>query len=89
MINLNQLQNLMQNRKPETAIILGSGLGSIADNLQNKLIIKYEEIEGFLKARLPDITGNLSSEKLIIKKYYVCRDVFTSTKVTTRKLLLK
>ena len=57
MINLNQLQNLMQNRKPETAIILGSGLGGIADNLQNKLIIKYEEIEGFPKSTVAGHNG--------------------------------
>lgn len=57
MINLNQLQNLMQNRKPETAIILGSGLGEIADNLQNKLIIKYEEIEGFPKSTVAGHNG--------------------------------
>ena len=57
MINLNRLQNLMQNRKPETAIILGSGLGGIADNLQNKLIIKYEEIEGFPKSTVAGHNG--------------------------------
>ena len=64
MINLNQLQNLMQNRKPETAIILGSGLGSIADNLQNKLIIKYEEIEGFPKSTVAGHNGQFVIGKI-------------------------
>ncbi len=64
MINLNQLQNLMQNRKPETAIILGSGLGEIADNLQNKLIIKYEEIEGFPKSTVAGHNGQFVIGKI-------------------------
>lgn len=64
MINLNQLQNLMQNHKPETAIILGSGLGSIADNLQNKLIIKYEEIEGFPKSTVAGHNGQFVIGKI-------------------------
>ena len=34
------------NEKPTVAIILGSGLADIADNLENKVIIKYEELSG-------------------------------------------
>lgn len=33
--------------KPDIAIVLGSGLGGFADNIQNKEYIPYSEIEGF------------------------------------------
>ena len=47
MINFPQLQRLLQDRRPQTAIILGSGLGAVADNIENPLIIDYADIEGF------------------------------------------
>lgn len=47
MIDLKQFKRLLQNRKPDTAIILGSGLGAIADNIKNPLIIRYSDIKGF------------------------------------------
>ena len=64
MIDLNQLHNLMQGHKPETAIILGSGLGGIADNLQDKLIIKYEEISGFPQSTVAGHNGQFVIGKI-------------------------
>ena len=40
---------------PEIAIILGSGLSGIADNIENKQIIEYNEIDGMLKT---DVEGH-------------------------------
>ena len=65
MIDLNQLHNLMQGHKPETAIILGSGLGGIADNLQDKLIIKYEEISGFPQSTVAGHNGQFVIGKIV------------------------
>lgn len=42
-----QIQNLTDGFRPETALILGSGLGALADKIQNPKIIKYSEISGF------------------------------------------
>ena len=43
------------NEKPTVAIILGSGLADIADNLENKVIIKYEELSGM---PIPHVKGH-------------------------------
>ena len=47
MIDTQQFKHLLQKKKPDTAIILGSGLSTIADNLKDSLTIKYSEIKGF------------------------------------------
>lgn len=33
--------------KPEIAVILGSGLGALADEIDVKAVLNYSEIEGF------------------------------------------
>ena len=38
---------LISGRTPEVGIILGSGLGSLADNIEHKICIHYTEIPGF------------------------------------------
>lgn len=59
MINTEQLKQKLGNYKPQTALILGSGLGAVADNIQNPLIIRYEEIEGFPKSTVAGHCGQL------------------------------
>ena len=44
---------------PETAVILGSGLGEYADNLKNSVIIKYENIPNFPKSTVANHKGEL------------------------------
>lgn len=44
---------------PEIAIILGSGLGSLADFIEGKQIIPYEEIPGFPKTTVQGHEGRL------------------------------
>lgn len=46
---------------PETAVVLGTGLGDIADRLEQKLIVPYGEIPGF-----PSVDGT----------FHKCRAVF-------------
>ena len=53
----------LNGRKPETLLILGSGLGSLADEIENKLIIKYETI-GFPKSGVSGHAGQLVVGKL-------------------------
>lgn len=49
---------------PETGMILGSGLGSLADEIQNPIKIKYEEIPNFPKSTVEGHAGQLVIGKL-------------------------
>ncbi len=53
----------LENRRPQTAIILGSALGSVVDAVIDPLIIPYTEIPGF---PVPKISGHAG--KLYIGK---------------------
>lgn len=46
-------------RRPKIAIILGSGLGKLGDEIENKKIIPYKEIPGFLQSTAIGHKGNL------------------------------
>jgi len=48
---------------PDIAIVLGSGLGKLADFIENPIVIPYEEIEGFPK---PTVAGH--GGKLVLGK---------------------
>ena len=45
--------------KPETAIVLGSGLGALADKIENSTIIPYSEIPHFMNSTAAGHKGNL------------------------------
>lgn len=45
--------------KPETAIILGSGLGMLGDTIKNSIIIPYNEIPHFMNSTADGHKGNL------------------------------
>lgn len=47
------------NNTPETAIILGSGLGSLAEKIQNPTVIPYNEIPHFAHSTAAGHKGNL------------------------------
>lgn len=59
-----QIKNKIGNKNPKTAIILGSGLGQIADELTDKTIIRYEDIEGFPKSSVSGHAGQLVIGKI-------------------------
>ena len=44
---------------PETGIILGSGLGDFADEIDKSVVIPYEEIPNFKKVKVKGHAGNL------------------------------
>jgi len=55
----------------DTAIILGSGLGQLADAVKNKREMTYNSIPGFVKSKVPGhsgriITGSIGSRKIIL-----------------------
>ena len=45
--------------KPETAIILGSGLGALADKIEDAMVIPYSEIPDFMNSTATGHKGNL------------------------------
>ena len=49
---------------PETAIILGSGLGSLADQITDPIVIPYAEIPHFMKSTATGHKGNFICGKL-------------------------
>ena len=61
---------------PETAIILGSGLGSLADQIIDPIVIPYVEIPHFMKSTATGHKGNF------ISKSWLCKAVFITMRVT-------
>ena len=48
---------------PDTGIILGSGLGTYADSLENPVEIPYRDIPGFVTSTAPNHKGVLFARK--------------------------
>ncbi len=46
--------------KPLLGLVLGSGLGGIADDMQDKTIIPYAELPGFPVSKVQGHQGNLA-----------------------------
>lgn len=58
-IAANTIQELRPDFKPKVAIVLGSGLGGFADQLENTLTIDYADLLGFPKVTVQGHSGNL------------------------------
>ncbi|MDD3655386.1 MAG: purine-nucleoside phosphorylase [Atribacterota bacterium] len=50
--------------KPELAIILGTGLGRLAEDIENSVLIPYDKIKNFPISTVPGHSGNLVMGKL-------------------------
>lgn len=61
------LRKFLRNRKPETLLILGSGLGKLADNLTDKISISYQEL-GFPVSTVSGHSGTLIVGKIGTKE---------------------
>lgn len=59
----NYIKNKIEN-KPEIGLVLGSGLGSLADEIEDKVIVKYEDIPGFPVSTVEGHAGQLVFGKL-------------------------
>ncbi|MFQ6677621.1 MAG: purine-nucleoside phosphorylase [Fidelibacterota bacterium] len=53
------IQSKSQGFKPQVGIILGSGLGSFADVLENPMSFSYDELNGFPASGVPGHKGEL------------------------------
>lgn len=49
---------------PEYGIILGSGLGELGDEVEDKIVISYKDIPNFMQSTAPSHAGNLIIGKL-------------------------
>ena len=59
MINTEQFKRLLADKRPQTAVILGSGLGSVADAVEDPLTIDYAAIEGFPRTTVAGHSGKM------------------------------
>ena len=59
MINTEQFKRLLADKRPQTAVILGSGLGSVADAVEAPLTIDYAAIEGFPRTTVAGHSGKM------------------------------
>lgn len=59
-----QIKAKISNYRPKIGIILGSGLGGMADAIENPVIIPYEEIDGFPRSTVSGHAGRLVIGKL-------------------------
>ncbi len=55
----NYIRERMNGKNPKIAIILGSGLGVISDEIEDKIIIKYEDIPNFPVSTVEGHAGEL------------------------------
>lgn len=56
---LKQIKKVIGDFVPEYLIILGSGLGGLAEKVENPIAIKYGEIDGFMTSTAPSHAGRL------------------------------
>ena len=67
---------------PETAIILGTGLGSLVNEITDKYEIEYKDIPNFPLSTVEGHSGKLIFGKLGNKDIMAMQGRFISTKVT-------
>lgn len=53
------VKSLLNNKEPLVGIVLGSGLGELAEKIENKIIIPYSTIPNFAKSTAVGHKGNL------------------------------
>ena len=53
------VEGRLEGRKPQVGIVLGSGLGKLADKIENPVVIPYGEIPNFKKSTAIGHKGNL------------------------------
>jgi len=55
---IRNVREKLQGRKPQAGIVLGSGLGRLADSIQDQLVIPYRDIPGFPVSTATGHKGN-------------------------------
>ncbi len=59
-----QIKERLSDRSPKILIILGSGLSSLGNEIEDSLVIPYAEIDGFPQSTVPGHNGRLISGTL-------------------------
>lgn len=52
--------------KPKIAIVLGSGLGVLSEEIENKITIKYQDIPNFPVSTVAGHAGELLDRKSVV-----------------------
>lgn len=65
------LKGKLNGRKPKIAIILGSGLGTLIEEIQNKIVIGYDEIPNFPVSTVSGHAGELVIGELLDKEVII------------------
>ena len=65
-----QIKQHLKGFEPEIALILGSGLGALADKIENQIVIKYQEISDFPQSTVSGhqgcfVAGYLNGRKVL------------------------
>ncbi len=58
------IQNKIKGKNPKIAIVLGSGLGVLSDEIQDKIVINYKEIPNFPESTVAGHAGELIIGKI-------------------------
>ena len=67
---------------PEFGLILGSGLGELAEEIENPVVVDYSEIPNWGRSTVVGHAGKLVYGDLAGRKVWPFKDVSTSTKET-------
>ena len=63
------MRSKLEGCKPKVGIILGSGLGQFADNVEDQIIFSYDELPGFPDASVKGHAGRIILEKFREQKW--------------------
>lgn len=61
--------SVLRDRKPQIGIVLGSGLGALADRIEGAEALSYSDIPGFRSLRRRDTKDDLSLAPSAAKKW--------------------
>ena len=65
---------------PEFGLILGSGLGELAEEIENAVVIPYEKIPNWVNQQLLVTLVDWFMVTLVVTKFLLFKDVSISTK---------
>ena len=66
--------------RPEIGLILGSGLGSVAEQIRDAVVIPYTDIPAWPRSTAPGHKGRLVFGTIAGKRIVCMQDVFTDTR---------
>ena len=69
---------------PEIALVLGSGIGPLADEVENPVYVPYGDIPHFKVSTAPDHAGRMVCGTLAGRRVSACRAVCTAMRATRR-----